>query len=132
MDRVQHIIEQVRFKDDGLVPAVAQDVESGQVLMLAYMNREALERTLSTGKMHYYRRSRQRLWLKGEESGKFQHVKAVRVNCYEDSLLFLVEQVDAACHEGYFSCFYREFDADGNLVTVAERIFDPGKVYEKT
>ena len=131
MDRVERIVQQVKFKDDGLVPAIAQDQKTGQVLMLAYMNRKALERTLRTGKMHYYRRSTRRLWFKGEESKKFQLVKAVRVNCYEDSLLFLVEQVDAACHEGYFSCYFREFDENGNLVTIAERVFDPGEVYKR-
>ena len=131
MGRIERILKQVRFKDDGLVPAISQDEKTGQVLMLAYMNREALEHTLRTGKMHYYRRSSQRLWLKGEESGKFQIVKTIRINCYEDSLLFIVNQIDAACHTGYFSCYFREFDNDGNLVTIAERVFDPVKVYKK-
>ncbi len=132
MDRVEKIIGLVKFKDDGLIPAIAQDEKSGQVLMMAFMNREALERTLRTGKMHYYRRSKQRLWFKGEESGKHQIVKALRVNCYEDSLLFLVDQVDAACHEGYFSCYFREFDENGDLVIIAERVFDPSDVYKTT
>jgi len=129
MDRVRRILEQVNFKKDGLVPAIAQDQKTGQVLMLAYMNREALEHTLRSGKMHYYRRSTGRLWLKGEESRKYQFVRAIRVNCYEDSLLFLVDQVDAGCHEGYFSCYFREFGEDGELVTIAERVFDPDEVY---
>jgi len=131
VDRIERIVQQVNFKSDGLVPAVAQDEKTGRVLMLAYMNREALERTLSTGKMHYYRRSTGRLWFKGEESGNYQIVKAVRVNCYADSLLFLVDQIDAACHEGYFSCYFREFDEKGNLQVIAERIFDPDDVYKK-
>lgn len=130
MDRVERILRQVHFGDDGLVPAIAQDQKTGQVLMLAYMSREALERTLVTGKMHYYRRSTGRLWLKGEKSRKFQLVKAVRLNCYEDSLLFLVDQIDAACHEGFFSCYFREFDEDGELITIAEQMFDPDEVYK--
>ncbi|HPA48276.1 MAG TPA: phosphoribosyl-AMP cyclohydrolase [bacterium] len=131
MERIERILQRINFKSDGLVPVATQDEKTGQVLMLAYMNREALERTLSTGKMHYFRRAVGRLWCKGEESGKFQYVKAVRVNCYADSLLFLVDQVDAACHEGYFSCYFREFDEEGNLHVIAERIFDPDEVYKK-
>ncbi len=118
-------------KDDGLVAAIAQDAATGQVLMIAYMNREALAETLATGQAVYYSRSRQRLWRKGEESGNVQHVKAVYVDCDGDAVLLRVDQVGgAACHEGYPSCFFRQLTPDGPKV-VAERVFDPKDVYGK-
>ena len=97
----------LRFDANGLIPAVAQDAETGQVLMLAYMNREALARTQETGFAHYYSRSRQRLWKKGEESGHVQRVREIRYDCDGDALLLAVEQTDAACHTGNRSCFFR-------------------------
>jgi len=112
--------------DGGLVPAVAQDAESGEVLMLAYVDEEALERTRETGLAHYYSRSREELWQKGETSGHVQHVAEVRVDCDGDALLYLVEQEGGACHTGYRSCFHRTVDGD----VVGERVFDPDAVYE--
>lgn len=118
-------------KAGGLVPVVAQDAATGQVLMLAWMNREAFDETLRTGRAVYYSRSRGRLWRKGEESGHVQHVREVLVDCDADTVLLKVEQVGgAACHEGYASCFFRRVE-DGELRTVAERLFDPASVYKK-
>ena len=119
-------------RPDGLITAVAQDAATGQVLMVAHMNREAWDETLATGRAIYYSRSRGRLWRKGEESGNVQHVRAVYVDCDGDAVLLVVEQVGgAACHEGYPSCFFRQVTPDG-LKIVAQRVFDPGEVYGKT
>jgi phosphoribosyl-AMP cyclohydrolase len=116
-------------KGQGLVPAIAQDVGSGEVLMLAYMNEEAWEKTLKTGEAHYYSRSRGKLWHKGGTSGHVQKVRAVRLDCDLDTVVLLVEQVGgAACHEGYRSCFYREIK-DGGVDICAPKVFDPEKVY---
>ena len=105
----EEIIRQIKFDERGLVPAVVQDSESGQVLMLAYMNEEALRRTLKTGRTWFYSRSRQAMWNKGETSGHFQNVKKVCYDCDCDTILVEAEQVGAACHTGNFTCFYREF-----------------------
>jgi phosphoribosyl-AMP cyclohydrolase / phosphoribosyl-ATP pyrophosphohydrolase len=102
----------LRFDANGLIPAIAQDAETGQVLMLAYMNREALSRTQETGFAHYYSRSRQRLWKKGEDSGHVQRVRGIHYDCDGDALLLAVEQTDAACHTGNRSCFYRWVTAE--------------------
>jgi phosphoribosyl-AMP cyclohydrolase len=116
---------------DALVTAVAQDAATGQVLMVAHMNRAAWEETLATGHAVYFSRSRGRLWRKGEQSGNVQHVRAVYVDCDGDSVLLKVEQVGgAACHEGYPSCFFREVTSSGTKI-VAERVFDPVAVYGK-
>jgi phosphoribosyl-AMP cyclohydrolase len=102
------ILDTIKFDANGLVAAIAQDVKTKQVLMVAYMNRETLEETLATGRMVYYSRSRKKRWLKGETSGHFQVVREARIDCDGDALLFLVDQTVAACHEGYFSCFFRK------------------------
>jgi phosphoribosyl-AMP cyclohydrolase len=116
---------------DGLVTAVAQDATTGQVLMVAHMNREAWEETLATSRAVYYSRARKRLWRKGEESGNVQQVRAVYVDCDADAVLLSVDQVGgAACHEGYPSCFFRQVSQDGVKV-VAEKVFDPNAVYKK-
>ncbi len=112
--------------DDGLVPVVAQDAEDGTVLMLAYATREAVERTVETGRAHYYSRSREELWEKGASSGHTQTVAEVRVDCDGDALLYVVDQNVAACHTGYYSCFYRTIDGE----EVGDRAFDPDEVYE--
>jgi phosphoribosyl-AMP cyclohydrolase len=118
-------------KSGGLVPAIAQDADTGEVLMLAWMNRDAYEETLRTGRACYFSRSRGKLWRKGEESGNVQEVKGVFVDCDADTVLLKVHQVGgAACHEGYKSCFFRRVQGDG-LQVVAERVFDPKKVYRK-
>lgn len=113
---------------DGLLPAIAQDADTGEVLMLAYMNAASYAETLATGRAVYYSRSRRRLWRKGEESGHMQEVRAVLVDCDADTILLKVKQVGAACHEGYRSCFFREVRPEGVRV-VGERVFDPAVVY---
>jgi phosphoribosyl-AMP cyclohydrolase len=118
-------------KSGGLVPAIAQDAETGEVLMLAWMNQEAFDETVRTGRAVYFSRSRNRLWRKGEESGHVQEVKGVYLDCDADTILLKVHQIGgAACHEGYKSCFFREL-ADGKLKPVGERVFDPKAVYKK-
>jgi phosphoribosyl-AMP cyclohydrolase len=118
-------------KANGLVPAIAQDAETGEVLMLAWMNREAYEETLRTGRAVYYSRSRGKLWRKGEESGHVQEVREILIDCDADTILLKVHQVGgAACHEGYKSCFFRKVE-DGDLKVVATRVFDPKVVYKK-
>lgn len=118
-------------KGGGMLPVIAQDADSGQVLMLAYMNREAFEETLRTRRAVYFSRSRNRLWRKGEESGNVQQVREVFVDCDADTILLKVHQVGgAACHEGYASCFFRRMDGE-NVTVVGERLFDPAKVYQK-
>lgn len=117
-------------KGEGLVPAVVQDEETGEILMLAYMNKEAWLKTLATGKAHYWSRSRQSLWLKGETSGHVQLVREVRLDCDEDTILLKVKQLgDTACHTGHRSCFYRKW-VHGDFVTVGTRVFDPKDVYK--
>ena len=115
----------VDFGEDGLVPAIAQDADSGEVLMLAYVSPEALERTRETGEAHYYSRSREELWHKGGSSGHTQAVREVRVDCDADTLLYLVDQNVGACHTGHRSCFHRTIDGEH----VGERVFDPDEVY---
>lgn len=104
---IRAVLEGIKFDKDGLIPAVVQDVETGDVLMLAYMNRESLERSLRTGRTWFYSRKRRSLWLKGETSGNHQYIREVRYDCDADALLIKVEQVGNACHEGYRSCFFR-------------------------
>jgi len=98
---------------------------------MAWMNRESLEKTIDTGKTHFFSRSRNKLWLKGERSGHVQHVKSIRLDCDGDTLLIRVEQVGAACHEGYYSCFFREREADDQWKVVGRKVFDPKTVYHK-
>jgi len=117
---------ELAFEEEPLLPAVAQDAESGEVLMLAYVTEEALEQTRETGVAHYYSRSREELWQKGQSSGHVQHVEEIRVDCDGDALLYQVEQEGGACHTGYESCFYQTIDGD----TVGNRVFDPDDVYE--
>lgn len=116
----------LKFDDQGLIPAIVQDADSGQVLMMAYMNREALDKTLATGRTWFYSRSRQSLWMKGETSGNIQTVREVRYDCDQDTLLVLVEQTGAACHTGHYSCFYRTLD--GQELEPAR--FDADRVYQ--
>jgi len=114
-------LDSLKFNADGLIPAIIQDSENGQVLMMAWMNAESLRRTIESGKCTYWSRSRQSFWLKGETSGHFQIVKNISVDCDQDCLLIQVEQVGAACHENYRSCFFRDIK-DGELVVNSERI----------
>ncbi len=116
---------------DGLLPAIAQDYKTGEVLMLAYVNQQAWTETLKTGRAHYWSRSRSSLWCKGESSGHVQIIQEIWVDCDSDTLVFKVEQKGgAACHTGHRSCFYRKVDSD-SLQVVGEKIFDPQEVYGK-
>lgn len=132
-------VDEVRFNPDGLVPAIIQEAATGRVLMLGYMNRESLQRTLDTGYTWFYSRSRKRLWQKGETSGHVQRVKRVLVDCDQDALLIDVEQVGpGACHEGYASCFHYFMEGEGVRLDgaalkggVDEPVFDPDQVYRK-
>lgn len=121
-------------KSGGLIPVVVQDVNTKEVLMLAYMNKEAWDKTIETKKAHFYSRSRKKLWLKGESSGHVQLVKEIRLDCDKDTVLLLVEQIgDAACHTGYRSCFYQRIKKDNGNITLeicGEKIFDPKEVYK--
>lgn len=117
----ESVIEGLKFDDNGLIPAIIQDHENEQVLMMAWMNRESLVQTLETGTCTYWSRSRQKFWVKGETSGHLQHVKRISVDCDQDVLLIQVDQVGAACHENFRSCFYRDFAPEG-LIENSERI----------
>lgn len=119
----------LKYNADGLVPAVVQDADNREVLMVGYMNSEAVDRTLETGRVTYWSRSRQKFWVKGETSGHFQEVVEVRTDCDKDCLLILARQTGAACHDGYRTCFYRAVDGAGELEVVEERLVDPAKVY---
>ena len=118
-------------KGDGLLPAIAQDAETGDVLMMAYMNDESYAETLATGRAVYFSRSRDKLWRKGEESGNVQKVESIYLDCDADTILLKVKQIgDAACHVGYRSCFFRQVTPEG-LKVIGERVFDPAEVYKK-
>ncbi len=126
------LLKQVKFNSHGLVPAVIQDAKSKEVLMVAYMNRKALAKTLETGKTHFYSRSRKKLWLKGESSGHTQAVKRISLDCDADTLLVEVAQKGGACHTGFRSCFFRRADKTGRrLTTVGKQVFNPNTVYGK-
>ena len=118
-------------RNGGLLPAVAQDAATGEVLMVAWMNAEACEETVRTGRAVYYSRSRGKLWRKGEESGHMQTVHGIFVDCDADTILLKVEQAGAACHEGYRSCFFREVTPNG-MAVIAERLVDPAEVYKSS
>ncbi len=125
---VSAVLKELSFDEYGLVTAVAQQHDTGEVLMLAWMNREAVERTLATGRVHYWSRSRQQLWRKGEQSGQVQRLIELRVDCDGDAVLLLVDQRGVACHTGRRSCFFRAARGD-RLVTIAEPLVTPGELY---
>ncbi|WP_455216961.1 phosphoribosyl-AMP cyclohydrolase [Kaarinaea lacus] len=126
----QSWLDEIRWDANGLVPAIAQDAESGKVLMMAWMNRESLQLTLQEGRAIYWSRSRQKLWRKGEESGHVQTVKDIRLDCDADVVLLSVEQVGGiACHTGRERCFYRQFQ-DGQWVETDDVLKDPGTIYK--
>ncbi len=122
-----------KFDENGLIPAIAQDAKTGQVLMTAYMNRAALDSTIQTGFATYFSRSRQKLWKKGEESGHFQKVEQILVDCDQDCVILKVTIEAGQCHVGYQSCFYRALKkgSDKNLEFIAEKVYDPKKVYKR-
>ncbi|MFH0772292.1 MAG: phosphoribosyl-AMP cyclohydrolase [Candidatus Omnitrophota bacterium] len=123
-------ISSLKFDDNGLIPAIIQDYKNNEVLMMAFMNKEAVEKTLKTKKTHFYSRSRKKLWLKGETSGHIQKVKEIRFDCDCDCLLVKALQVGGACHTGFRSCFYRKLkDEKGNFRISGKLIFKPDEVY---
>ncbi len=119
----------LKYNEAGLIPAIVQDVENGTVLMLAYMNRESLEKTLVSGETWFWSRSRKVFWHKGGTSGNVQRVKEIFYDCDRDTLLVKVVQTGAACHEGYYSCFHYRLEKDARVTVVGEKLFDPEKVY---
>ena len=119
---LEKFLDSLKYDADGLVPAVVQDAENGDVLMVAYMNRESVAKTLTTGRTCFWSRSRQKFWIKGESSGNIQAVKSVYVDCDKDCFVVKVEQTGAACHEGYRTCFFRQVDGEGNETVVLERL----------
>ena len=126
------ILKEVKFDERGLIPAIIQEVGGGQVLMMAYMNRDSLEQTLITGFTHFFSRSRNRIWKKGEESGHVQRVKEILYDCDGDTILIKVEQEVAACHTGHRSCFFRRYDPSSDQIGEVEpSLFDPREVYGK-
>jgi phosphoribosyl-ATP pyrophosphohydrolase/phosphoribosyl-AMP cyclohydrolase len=125
---MKELLEQIKFDSNGLVPVIAQDYKTNEVLMMAYMNEEAFKKSMETGKVHYFSRSRNKLWLKGETSGHFQIIKSISLDCDGDTLLVKVEQVEAACHTGHYSCFYRELNKDG-IKETSDKVFDEKSVY---
>ena len=126
-EQAKAIVRSLKFRN-GLVTAVARGFKTKDILMVAHMNRRAVLKTLTTGLMHYWSRSRRKLWLKGEQSRHYQRVRDVFVDCDGDALVFDVEQIGGACHEGYWSCFYRKVKK-GKLIPVLKKVFNPKKTY---
>jgi phosphoribosyl-AMP cyclohydrolase len=124
-------LQNLKYDANGLIPAIIQDHQTGEVLMMAWMNRDSLDKTIETGKTHFFSRSRNKLWLKGESSGHVQTVKSISTDCDQDVLLVKVEQVGAACHEGYRTCFFRQYEKGKDWKVVGERLVDPNAVYGK-
>ncbi len=131
MSKIDELLDAVKYDDKGLVTAVAQDWENGQVLMVAFMNREALRNTLERRVACYWSRSRGKLWIKGETSGHFQKIRNIYFDCDMDAVVMKIEQVGGACHTGYRSCFYREVTPEGELNVVGVKVFDEGETYGK-
>jgi len=124
--------DSLKFDANGLIPAIIQDQSTGRVLMMAWMNRSSLEQTIATGKTHFWSRSRQKFWMKGESSGHTQSVKDIAFDCDGDTLLIQVEQIGAACHEGYQSCFFRSVQGDGQNYQITEaQLKTAGQIYGK-
>ncbi len=131
MTQLQQTISELKYGADGLIPAVIVDADSKAVLMFAYMNETSLAETVRTGKTHFWSRSRQEYWMKGGSSGHTQHVRAIYTDCDSDTLLLEVTQDGGACHDGYFSCFYRRLNDEGRWDIVADKVFDPREVYKR-
>lgn len=123
------LLEQLKFDEKGLLPAIVQDVESGEVLMLAYMNKDAVEKSLETGRTHFWSRSRQKLWMKGENSGHIQVIQEAYFDCDKDALLLKVKQTTAACHTGNYSCFFNKIDENYGIIEENNQVFSPEEVY---
>ena len=126
---MKKLLKRLKFNEKGLIPVIIQDVDTNEILMLAYMNEEAFSMTMESGKTHFWSRSREKLWLKGEESGNYQQVANVYFDCDADTLLIKVRQVGGACHKGYRSCFYRKMKKSGEIKIIGKKVFEPKKVY---
>ncbi len=124
-------ISNLKYDANGLIPAIIQDAKTNEVLMMAYMNEKSLRATIETGKTHFWSRSRQKYWMKGESSGHTQQVKEIYIDCDKDTLLIKVEQIGGACHEGYRSCFFRKLNDSGQWEIIGEKVFDPEQTYKK-
>ena len=127
------ILEQLKFDPDGLIPAIAQEASSGEILMMAWMNKASLQASIETKRATYWSRSRKKLWTKGEESGNFQEIRSIHIDCDSDVVLLKVSQIGgAACHTGHRTCFYREVvDGGDNLKEFGDILFDPRETYKK-
>jgi len=129
---MESLLDSLKYDANGLIPAIIQDSATGEVLMFAFMNRVSLEKTLETGKTHFFSRSRNKLWLKGESSGHTQDVHSIQTDCDQDVVLIKITQHGAACHDGYYSCFYRQRDGESQAwKIVGKKVFDPETVYKK-
>ena len=126
-----NFFEKLKFNDDGLIPAIIQEEETERVLMMAWMNESSLKTTIEKGKTHFWSRSRQKYWMKGESSGHTQQVKNIAFDCDGDTLLIQVSQVEAACHEGYQSCFFRTINDAGEFDVSENRLVNPNEIYSK-
>lgn len=131
MSQLNETIKALKYDANGLIPAVIVDAATKAVLMVAYMNETSLLETVRTGKTHFWSRSRQKYWMKGESSGHTQDVQAIFTDCDLDTVVIEAVQHGAACHDGYFSCFYRKLNADGGWDTIGQPLFDPKQVYKK-
>ncbi len=127
----ERVLDTLKYDAQGLIPAIVQDADTGEVLMMAYMNKQSLADSIRTGKTHFWSRSRRKYWMKGESSGHTQDIQEIRIDCDADTILIRARQKGAACHNGYRSCFYRMLEQDGPWKTVGERLFDPEQVYGK-
>jgi len=123
--------DKLKFNADGLIPAIVQEQSTGRVLMMAWMNRASLEKTMASGRTHFWSRSKQRFWMKGESSGHTQAVKDLAFDCDGDTLLIQVEQIGAACHEGYKSCFFRSVEGETDFRTTEAQLETPEQIYGK-
>lgn len=121
---MEQFLDSLKYDEHGLIPAVVQDFENGDILMVGYMNRDAIKATLTTGRTTFWSRSRQKFWIKGETSGNIQAVKSVYIDCDKDCFVVKVDQKGAACHEGYRSCFFRQVDSDGAETVILEKLMD--------
>ncbi|NLX15123.1 MAG: phosphoribosyl-AMP cyclohydrolase [Phycisphaerales bacterium] len=124
-------LDDLKYDANGLIPAIVQDAQTGEVLMMAYMNQQSLADSIRTGKTHFWSRSRRKYWMKGESSGHTQEIEAIFIDCDADTLLIKARQHGAACHEGYRNCFFRRYETDGEWKVCAERMLDPEQIYGK-
>lgn len=127
---LDNVIDKLKFNGDGLIPAVAQQFDTGEVLMMAWMNADAIRETLKTGRVCYFSRSRRKLWKKGESSGQIQSLKKFRIDCDRDTILLLVDQVGVACHTGRRNCFFEEVNSYGEVSIIADVEVDPDELYK--